>query len=78
MDLDLLEKVLPMPSRQPDYRLNRSHRDFLTNLRVPEDELRSAIRQAWNAQRPLPMVPSEQIDELVREKYSKEEWNRRF
>lgn len=78
MDLELIEKVLPLPSRQPDYRLNRSHRDFLMNLRVPEEALRSAIRQAWNAQRALPTVPIEQIEDLVREKYSREEWNRKF
>jgi lipoate-protein ligase A len=78
MDLDLIEKALRMPSRQPDYRLNRSHRDFLMNLRVPEEELRSALRQAWNAQRPLPVPPIEQVEDLVREKYSRPEWNRRF
>src|ERR1035438_3567117 len=29
LDLGLLEKILPLPSHQPDYRLNRSHSDFL-------------------------------------------------
>src|ERR1039458_272237 len=35
LDLGLLEKILPLPSHQPDYRLNRSHSDFLVNLNLP-------------------------------------------
>lgn len=34
MDLDLLDRYLPMPSRQPDYRRGRGHRDFVTTLRA--------------------------------------------
>ena len=30
-----VEQALPLPSRQPDYRVNRSHADFLINLNVP-------------------------------------------
>jgi lipoate---protein ligase len=32
MDLSLIERYLPMPSRQPDYRRHRPHRDFVVNL----------------------------------------------
>jgi lipoate-protein ligase A len=31
-DLSLLDRYLPMPSRQPDYRGNRPHRAFVTSL----------------------------------------------
>jgi len=33
-DLELIHRYLPMPSREPDYRGARSHRDFLTTLRA--------------------------------------------
>lgn len=34
MDLGLLERYLPMPSRQPNYRQGRGHLDFVTSLRA--------------------------------------------
>jgi len=32
-NVDLLERYLALPSRMPDYRAGRSHRDFVVNLR---------------------------------------------
>ena len=46
-DLALVSKLLPMPSRQPDYRAGRAHEKFLTNLAVPAAAVKSALRQAW-------------------------------
>ena len=34
LDLDLVETCLRHPPREPDYRLRRSHRDFLTTIRA--------------------------------------------
>ena len=53
----LLEKVLPQPSRQPDYRINRSHSDFLINLNVPRPLDQSRPRKAWNATGRLDPIP---------------------
>ena len=75
LDIGLLEKVLPMPSRQPDYRVNRSHSEFLLNLKVPAHTVKAALAKAWNAAVPLAEVPLKQIDTLVDEKYSLDEWN---
>lgn len=33
MDIELIERLLLHPPKEPDYRLGRSHRDFLTSLR---------------------------------------------
>lgn len=33
IDVGLIERYLPMPSRAPDYRAGRRHRDFVLNLR---------------------------------------------
>jgi lipoate-protein ligase A len=33
LDIDNISKYLTLPSKRPAYRLNRSHRDFLTDLR---------------------------------------------
>jgi len=78
LDIDLVEKTLQFPSRQPDYRLGRSHSDFLMNLKVPSALVKSALRKVWNANHPLPQISAPAIALLEREKYSRAEWNHKF
>ena len=77
-DIDLLERVLPMPSRQPDYRLNRPHSEFLMNLRVGPDLVKGALLKAWDAEETASEVPFDQIYSLAQEKYGTPEWNMKF
>ena len=82
LDLDLLEQVLPMPSLQPDYRSGRSHREFLTQLGVPAESVKQALREAWSATTAarLDSLFSEwrtSAGKLVEEKYSRADWNLR-
>ena len=78
LDLGLVEKTLPLPSRQPCYRAGRSHRDFVLNLQLPASDLKSALTEAWQATTPLPEIPFAQIERLAREKYACDEWNLKF
>jgi lipoate-protein ligase A len=78
LDIDLVEKALNQPSRQPEYRSNRPHKDFLINLNVPGRVLKSALAKTWDANRVLPQLPAERIERLVREKYGVAEWNMKF
>lgn len=78
LDIDLVEKALNRPSRQPDYRLNRSHKDFLMNLKVPGHALKSALVKTWGASGPLLNLPATKIERLVEEKYGSAEWNLKF
>src|SRR5262245_7070776 len=48
-NLGLVSELLPMPSREPDYRKRRPHGEFLMNLAVAAPELKAALRQAWSA-----------------------------
>lgn len=77
-DISLVEKVLPMPTHQPAYRRNRSHGRFLTNLDLPVERVKDALRQAWNANHLLAGVPEERISRLVAERYGRVEWNLRY
>jgi lipoate-protein ligase A len=77
LDIELLERILPQPSRQPDYRINRSHSAFLMNLKAPDHAIKAALSQAWNATTPLDPIPFDQITFLAREKYALDEWNLR-
>lgn len=75
MDLALLEKLLPLPTRQPAYRRRRSHTRFLVNLELPAERIKEALGAAWSAGLPLEPVPLEAAQKLVENRYSKDEWN---
>ncbi|HZQ47203.1 MAG TPA: lipoate--protein ligase family protein [Verrucomicrobiae bacterium] len=77
-DIPLIEKLLRMPSKQPDYRQNRTHRQFLMNLEMAPELLKSALRQAWQAHELFPDLPVEKIHGLAQQKYSTTEWNLKF
>jgi lipoate---protein ligase len=74
-DLALVSELLPMPSRQPEYREHRPHTEFLTNLNVPANEVKAVLQQAWKAGEPLKNPPLEKITALAQEKYATREWN---
>jgi len=77
-DLGLVSELLPMPSKEPDYRKRRPHGQFLMNLGVPATELKLALRQAWSAVEELKEFPEERTRNLVDEKYSTDAWNLKF
>jgi lipoate-protein ligase A len=74
-DMELIAKVLPMPSKQPEYRRQRAHGDFLMNLGVPAERIKRALRGAWKASETLAQAPFERIEALAREKYGREMTN---
>jgi lipoate---protein ligase len=78
LDISLVEKVLPLPSRQPDYRVNRSHADFLINLNVPAETLKASLAKSWQASVAPADIPFDPITLLAREKYSLAEWSQKF
>jgi lipoate-protein ligase A len=78
LDISMVEKTLPPPSRQPDYRANRTHSDFLMNAKVRVDILKGALARAWDAAEALEQLPFDQMMALARAKYGREEWNLRF
>jgi len=78
LDISLVEKALRMPSKEPEYRLNRTHSDFLVNIKVPSSRIKQALVKCWGATEPLARIPIEQISALARDKYARDEWNLRF
>jgi lipoate-protein ligase A len=73
-DLALMEEVLHPPSRQPPYRQNRAHRDFLTCLPLSVEHLKTALQKAWQAHEPVTEVPHSAIERLVQDKYANPQW----
>jgi len=77
-DLQLVEKYLRMPSKEPDYRQGRSHKKFLTNLNLPPSDVKKAVRETWSASGTMEVVPRDAITLLARDKYVTKEWNFKF
>ncbi len=77
-DLALVNQVLRMPSKQPDYRKRRTHAKFLTNLNMPAEKVKTVLQKAWDADSPMKNPPMGKAAVLVREKYATSEWNQRF
>jgi lipoate---protein ligase len=77
-DIPLVEATLAMPSRQPDYRKNRSHRDFLVNTGTALAQIKSTIASHWGAEGTLTQLPEAEIARLVREQFATPEWNLKF
>ena len=77
-DFALVSELLPMPSKQPEYREHRPHIEFLSNLNAPANEVKAALKQAWKAEEPLKNLPLEKITALAGDKYATREWNFKF
>jgi lipoate---protein ligase len=75
-DLHLITEFLKMPSKQPLYREDRPHEKFLTNFCCPADELKQVLRSGWDALDQLEFVPD--LSNLLRERYSRDDWNFKF
>ena len=75
--LDRIGQLLKMPARQPHYRHQRSHAEFLMNLPLSAADLRRALAAAFDATETITAWPRELAAQLVAEKYSRAQWNER-
>jgi lipoate---protein ligase len=76
--LALIEVVLTHPSKEPEYRAGRSHREFLMNLNVPADAVKGALSKAWSATEVVKNPSHIRIEALVKERYENSAWNEKF
>jgi len=78
-DLRSMEKFLKIPTKQPDYRRQRGHNEFLANLKIEVEIIRGALRSCWSAKVGFDAKPLERIIQgLLRERYQCREWNEKF
>ncbi len=72
--LDFVGTYLTIPVRQPDYRENRHHDAFLTNLSAKREAILAALQKQWPIKETLDELPTALVSRLVAEKYSQREW----
>jgi lipoate---protein ligase len=76
-DVGRVAEYLKPPPRQPEYRRQRGHAEFLANLPASVEQLKRGMRAAWGADAELDGWPLELVRRLVDERYAQEEWIRR-
>lgn len=75
MDLELVDRFLLHPPREPEYRQKRRHGDFIANLQLPVDALIDSLRKSWQAELTSPPLPQSRVEQLVQQRYANEAWN---
>jgi lipoate---protein ligase len=78
LDIERIERLLPMPSREPDYRHHRAHREFLMNIDLAGQKIQDALKQTWQVTQPVSDVPLEKISALAVQQYSADDWTFKF
>jgi lipoate-protein ligase A len=77
-DLSWISQYLGHAPRQPAYRRERPHDQFVANFPAPAAQLRAAIRRVWSAGPTLHQWPRELTRRLVHERYALDAWNLRL
>jgi lipoate-protein ligase A len=75
-DLSRISRYLLPPPRQPDYRQQRSHDQFVTNLPVSRDALVDRIREVWMADTPGHPPPADRVAHWIQQRYGNPSWHR--
>lgn len=73
-DVRLMARHLQHPPKMPEYRQDRAHEDFVTQLEGPRSALVKALAEAWNASAELEFQRPD-IAELMSQRYSLASWH---
>ena len=74
-DLSLIAGCLRMAPRQPEYRRQRPHGEFVANLPLDRSTLTAAIEKAWPEAEEIMKWPNQRVEHLVRDRYRLDAWN---
>ena len=76
-DLARIGAYVKHPPRMPEYRRDRPHSDFVANVPMPVERIKTRLAEVWQATASTTDVPTELIERLVHEKYGRESWHER-
>lgn len=80
LDPALMTRYLREPEDRPSYRGGRTHEDFVGRLALSSDELKAAVREAFDAPAGLSEVTENELTavrHLAAQKYAADPWIRR-
>lgn len=76
MDLKYIDRYLNHPPREPEYRQHRPHHDFVANIGCSAEVASRLLQQQWQAVEGDVELPLAMAEELVKEKYTQDSWNK--
>ena len=65
MESRIISRYLKQPKRQPGYRADRPHDDFLRTIDAPLQEMKQAIANAWHADTELELWPRSRMSVAI-------------
>lgn len=65
MRADRIARYVKQPKRQPEYRADRPHDQFLRTIHVPPHQIKAAIAEAWQARLPLNSWPRNRMPDAI-------------
>lgn len=75
-DLPALQRLLKQPTRQPEYRTQRSHEDFVANIPLSRDQIVDCLVHAWQGKPAFYSDETlEQARRLAQSRYEQDQWN---
>jgi len=77
-NLPMIDGCLHLPAKQPEYRENRPHLEFVTNLGLDPNRIREGLRKSWGAAGTFDATPLERLERLVHTRYGRAEWSSKF
>ncbi len=77
LDFSIVEDVLPLPDRRPQYREGRGHSAFMRNLRIDGTTVKEKVREVWNARERATPPGEARMKQLIEQRYGRETWIRR-
>ena len=76
--LELVGQLLRHPPREPEYRHQRIHSEFLTNLSLGREQIDKAVRNAFSANGKRTTWPQRQTQQIIKSRYGKTSWTERL
>lgn len=75
-DLPRVGRYLRTPSRQPEYRAERSHAEFIRNLPFSRDQLADWLARTWQADWLAGWeIPGPALEALLADRYLRSDWH---
>jgi lipoate-protein ligase A len=77
-ELAVIERCLLLPPKQPEYRQNRPHLEFIANLELASGPLLKGLREIWQADVKYGTVPLSRVGLLAHQRYETAAWSHKF
>ncbi len=77
-ELAMIERCLLLPPKQPEYRDNRPHLEFVANLELANEQLLNGLREIWQADGECSVAALSRVEVLARQRYERADWSNKF